>query len=236
VADSSVVDDGNLGATAMPPAVDGVDVRWALPSVSDRLAHPDRGAPPTTVQRLVGDLSPEQAEFARVHGLTDEQLAELGLDDEQPPTETEGEPPGYRPRDLSGVPRAPEGYNLELGGGYVVQEEERPILAEYLAVAHQVGLTQQQNKAVLRAYYENERVITDARATEDQRIQDSTERTLRSEWGERFEANMRGVTSAAERVFGRAMAEKILYGRLDDGTPIGSSPAVLKALLRLANS
>lgn len=137
-------------------------------------------------------------------------------------------------RQSNGIPESPEKYDLDLGGGLVVGEDDKPLVDDFLKVAHQNNLTPDQTKAVLRGYYSAQEAVSTARAEEDRRIQDESEETLRGEWGTEFRGNINRVVQLLDRVAPDGLAEQFLSGRLADGTPIGSSPAALKMLLGLS--
>ena len=254
--DESYTDGG-----AMPPQV-GVDgVRWAHPSWSDRQRNPDirpeltdtdarSGENPYLkalavngpvgrefVDRSAARLSPAQAELARVLALDGRGVSELlegaggGETFERAPVS-----PVTGLRDESGVPASPEHYDLELGSGYVVGEEDKPLVDDFLRIAHRVGLTQDQNKEVLRSYYAATEKVSQARAAEDERIRDEAAGVLGREWGSDFKENVGTVNRLMDQIFGAAMRKEIFEGRLGNGTPVGSSPHVLRGLLRLARA
>jgi len=109
-------------------------------------------------------------------------------------------------RKAAGVPEAPEKYDLDLGNGITVGEIDKPLVDDFLKVAHQANLTTDQNKAVLKAYFQVQEKVTEARAQEDIRLKDESEETLRAEWGKEFRPNINRVTQMLDRVGG---AEKV---------------------------
>ena len=136
-------------------------------------------------------------------------------------------------------------YDLDLGNGIVVGEIDKPLVDDFLKVAHSAHLTNDQNKAVLKAYFAVQEKVTEARNQEDLRLSEECEEALRPEWGKEFRANLNRVTQMLDRVGGaeqiktaqgkdESLTAMILHGRLADGTPIGSSPAALKLLLGVA--
>jgi len=137
-------------------------------------------------------------------------------------------------RKSRGIPESPDKYDLDLGNGIVVGELDKPLVDDFLKIAHQVHLTPDQNKAVLRAYYAAQEKVTEARAADDVKIKEQCEENLREEWGKEFRANINRAVQMLDRVGEPGLADQFLSGRLADGTPIGSSPAALKMLLGLA--
>lgn len=133
-----------------------------------------------------------------------------------------------------GIPEAPEKYDLDLGGGFVIGEQDKPLVAEFLKAAHGSNQTPEQVKASLRAYYAVNEQITATRADDDRRIQEEATETLRTEWGPEFKRNITLVHNLLDVTTSPEVKQAFLGGRLADGTPIGSSPEALKMLLGLA--
>ncbi len=137
-------------------------------------------------------------------------------------------------RTEQGIPDAPDKYDLDLGKGFVVGDEDKPLIAEFLKAAHGTNQTPDQVKASLRAYYAVNEQITETRNENDRRIQEDSTETLRADWGPEFKRNINLVHNLLDVTCSPEVKEKFLGGRLADGTPIGSSPDALKMLLGLA--
>ncbi len=133
-----------------------------------------------------------------------------------------------------GIPETPDKYDLDLGGGLVVGEEDKPLVAEFLKNAHATNQTPEQVKASLRAYYAVHDQLTQKQADADVLAQETSIETLRAEWGPEFKRNVTLIHNLLDRTTSKEIKDKFLGGRLADGTPIGSSPEALKMMLGLA--
>lgn len=134
----------------------------------------------------------------------------------------------------AGIPETPDKYDLDLGGGLVVGEADKPLVERFLQAAHGTNQTPDQVKASLRAYYEVNEQITADRQAKDHQLQEESTETLRAEWGPEFRRNVNLVHGLLDKTCSQEVKDKFLTGRLSDGTPIGSSPEALKMLLGLA--
>lgn len=149
-------------------------------------------------------------------------------------------PKNAKPEELTawraeaGIPETPDKYDLDLGGGLVVGEADRPLVDKFLAAAHGTNQTPDQVKASLRAYYEVNENITAQRQDDDRRIQEESTDTLRTEWGPEFRRNLNLISGLLDKTCSPEIKDQFLAGRLANGTPIGSSPEALKMLLGLA--
>lgn len=132
-------------------------------------------------------------------------------------------------REENGIPDKPEKYDL----GLEIQQQDKALVDKFLGAAHGANMTPAQVKASLESYYS---VLEDAKAareTLDRDIQTKAEDELRQEWGDEYRRNVGLITNMLDSA-GEGVRDKILMGRLSDGTPIGSSPQVLKFLTALA--
>jgi hypothetical protein len=133
-------------------------------------------------------------------------------------------------REAHGIPEAPDKYDL---GDLEVPEGEKEMVQKFLASAHAANMTTDQARAALKAYTDISEEARNARASQDQEIKTSAEDALRAEWGEDYRVNINLVTNMLDA--GPAgLRDKLLRGRLADGTPIGSSVEALKFLVGLA--
>jgi hypothetical protein len=135
-------------------------------------------------------------------------------------------------REDNGIPDKPEKYDVKLDG-IEIGEQDKPLVDKFLASAHGANMTKEQVKASLQSYYEAIDTAKQERQRLDVEIQTKAEDTLRAEWGQEYRRNINLVTNLLDGA-GEGMRDKILLGRLADGTPIGSSPEALKFLTSLA--
>jgi len=131
-------------------------------------------------------------------------------------------------RQENGIPEQPEKYDVKLDGVDLTQD--KPLVDAFLKSAHSVNMTGDQVKASLSTYYEMVETAKQARNTQDVDLQVKAEDELRAEWGADYRRNINMVTN----LLGDGLSDSLLRGRLADGTPIGSSPEVLRFLTGLA--
>ena len=132
-----------------------------------------------------------------------------------------------------GIPEAPDKYDLELPGGYVIGEADKEPIGDFLKHAHDAHMRPEQVKSALAWYYENQEKQTQLLAQADAKTFQETEDLLRQEWGGDYRRNVNlaaGVLDAAPE----GVKENLLGARLADGTPLGNHPAVLRWLSSLA--
>ena len=133
-------------------------------------------------------------------------------------------------REAHGIPEAPDKYDL---GDLEVPEGEKEMVTKFLTSAHSVNMTPDQVRTALKAYTDISEEARNARVAQDQEIKTSAEDTLRAEWGNDYRVNINLITNLLDAA-PAGMRDKLLRGRLADGTPIGSSPEVLRFLVGLA--
>jgi hypothetical protein len=140
-----------------------------------------------------------------------------------------------KPEDLAafraahGIPESPDKYDL---GDYEVPAEEKPLIEKFLSSAHSVNMTPDQVKKSLEAYSEISEQARNERYAQDEQIKKDAEDKLRAEWGADYRTNLnlfQNLLSGAPE----GLRDKLLHGRLADGTPIGSSVEVLQFLVGL---
>ena len=132
-------------------------------------------------------------------------------------------------RTENGIPETPDKYNLDLGDGLVVGDEDKPIVEGFLKAAHESNLSNDAVKTALGWYYREVERQTDERAKLDDDIKTKTEDALRVDWGQDYRTNMNRVNSLIATM-PADVRDLFMHGRLADGTPVGASPGVLKSL------
>lgn len=115
-----------------------------------------------------------------------------------------------------GRPDKPDGYEVKVPEGLPVSEEE---IGHWKAQIHELGLTAKQGSELITGYLARE-------ADRAAQAKANADFQLRKEWGGRFDENLAVARRTAEFA-GVEFAEALSY------SPLGNSPAVLKALHRL---
>ena len=130
-----------------------------------------------------------------------------------------------------GVPETADKYDL---AGVKIDDVDRPMLGEVMKEMHKVHATPESVKAVAAGWAAVKQQAIEAQAEFDRTAQTLAEDSLRSEWGTEYRRNMNLVTQLLDTSGDQTIKDQLLNGRLEDGTPIGSSPAALKMLLSVA--
>lgn len=127
----------------------------------------------------------------------------------------------------NGVPETPDKYDL---GDLKIADADKPIINEFLKTAHGANQTPAQAKATIDWYYAEVARQTEARAEADKAAVAAAEDALRADWGtNNFRSNMAAVNNLLQTA-PESVRERLMYGRLSDGTPIMADPAMVKFL------
>lgn len=133
-------------------------------------------------------------------------------------------------REENGIPATPADYEIELGDGMVFGEADKPVLDEFLAVAHEANLHPSQvNKALNWFMRRRESELTEQEAR-DRENQFRAIEELRAEYGPEYKVNIK----LALEVIPENIRDVFLGGRLADGTKIGDNPDVIRWLSGMA--
>jgi hypothetical protein len=124
------------------------------------------------------------------------------------------------------VPQTPDAYALK---GVAIEDAEKPMFEALFRAAHETNQTNDQVAATAKTWG-----TIKQKALQDQATAKASEDSLRAEWGPEFRRNINLITGLLDGSASPQMKDKLLSGRLADGTPIGSSPEALKMLLGLA--
>ena len=135
-------------------------------------------------------------------------------------------------REANGIPDKPEGYDLKLEN-IEIGEQDKPLLKAFLESAHSANMTKDQVKASLGAYYGMVDAAKQEMINKDATAKTEAEDALRAEWGTDYRRHHNMIKNLLDTAPG-GLKDKLLLGRLSDGTPIGSSPDVLKFLAGIA--
>jgi hypothetical protein len=102
----------------------------------------------------------------------------------------------------------------------------------FLKSAHTVNMTPDQVKRSLEAYTEISEHARNERMAEDERVKTEAEDKLRNEWGPEYRVNLNLMENLLSQA-PQGLRDKLVHGRLSDGTPIGSSVEMLQFLVGL---
>jgi len=134
-------------------------------------------------------------------------------------------------RAANGVPETAEGYG-DLG--LQLSEAGKATLSKYLPIAHAANLTPDQVRANLQFLSTMTRDQMEGRATKDREAEDAAQNALRSEWGAEYRRNNNIIQNLLDGRMKPEVKQAFMGARLPDGTPLGSSPDMMRVLLGLA--
>lgn len=136
-------------------------------------------------------------------------------------------------RTLLGVPEKPEDYKLELAGGRVVGDEDRPMVDAFLKEMHAAHAPPALVNAAINAYYARQDAAIEAREDLDldQKVACTTQ--LKEDFGSEFKENMLAVAGLLD-ILPTGVGDALRGARLADGTALFNDPNVVRGLVQLA--
>lgn len=187
------------------------------------------GGDPNLLKRLQRYASPQaalDALFAAQKKISSGELKSALKPDATPEEKAEW-------REQNGIPAAPSEYKIALPSGLVVGEADKPVVDAFLQRAHDANMHPDQVNQALGFYFEQQEAMAQEQAAFDIGSQQACEDLLRAEYGPEYRRNLQAVNELLSSAPGD-ITEKLLHGRLADGTPIGNSPEVIRWLVGLA--
>lgn len=129
-------------------------------------------------------------------------------------------------RNENGIPESPDKYDL---ADVKVAAEDKAMVDGFLAKLHGANAPAAVAKEAIAWYYDEAERRTEERLEKDRQVATTSEDALRAEWGGEYRTNVNMVNGLLETV-PADVRDLFKSGRMGDGTPIMSSPSVLKAL------
>jgi hypothetical protein len=127
----------------------------------------------------------------------------------------------------NGIPETPDKYDM---AEVKVAAEDKPMIDAFLAQLHKANAPAGVAKEAVAWYYAETAKRTEERMEKDKTIAMASDDALRAEWGNEYRTNINMVNGLIETV-PADVRDLFKSGRMGDGTPIMSSPGVLKALV-----
>lgn len=154
-----------------------------------------------------------------------------GLKSELPKDATPEQMADYR-KEL-GIPEKPEDYKIQLKDGFVIGDEDKPIVDKVLSTMHAKNINSDVVSEVLNSFYEARQAEEDAEYDLIIESKAKAQESLKAEWGVEYNRNKTIIEGFIEKRFGED-ASAIFGARLPDGSILGSNPKVLNKLYTLA--
>lgn len=136
-------------------------------------------------------------------------------------------------RKENGIPEKPEAYEVKLPNGVVLGDQDAPLADGFKGAAHAANLSATQFNKVMDWYFGEQTKQQEALAEGDTQFRQQTEDTLRNEWGGEYRGNVQAVNNLLA-LAPDGVAQRLLGGRMADGSMVANDPAVIKWLHGLA--
>jgi hypothetical protein len=218
-------------AAAPPPAAapaPAANESWARPDWRESYAK-QRGGDDKLVNRLSRYASPDAALDALVSMQTKLSAGELRVSTPFPVNGTDDQKAEWRRG--NGIPDKPENYKIDLGGGLVVGEEDKPVVDSFLKAAHASNLPASQVNSLLKWYFTDLVEGETAKRHElDQRVAQEVDDKLHVEWGQEYRKNKVLIEAYIDGSGPPGLKDMLFSARLADGTPLASNLEVLRWL------
>jgi len=138
-------------------------------------------------------------------------------------------------RQVNEVPEVPEKYDLNLGDGLVLGDEDKPFVDSFLKSMHEANMPQSAVKSALRWYAQYQDEQTQELYNRDAAARDEGVVELRNEWGPEFKANQNAIRGWLDSV-AEGLADRLFAARDQNGMLLGNDPNVLRWLASTART
>jgi len=136
-------------------------------------------------------------------------------------------------RKANGIPEAPDKYELKLEDGLVIGEPDKPLVDEYLKVAHALNQTPEQASANVGWYLQMQRQQEEVLTENNLKARSACEEELRAEWGQEYKANLNAIGSLLDGA-PEGVKATVLSAKTIDGTNALNQPNVMRWLASLS--
>lgn len=131
----------------------------------------------------------------------------------------------------NGIPESIDKYDIKFDED--MDDADKARYTEVLKFAHESNLTNSQAQRIIEGIKEVGDKRAEERQAKDHQLAQATQDALRAEFGPDYRQNINMIHGLLDTA-PQGVKQKLLGGRMADGTPIGSDAAVLKFLATLA--
>jgi hypothetical protein len=138
-------------------------------------------------------------------------------------------------REAHGIPATPDKYEINLGEGMVLGEDDKPVVDNFLKAMHESNLPPKYANEALKWYWKYQDTAVQEQYNADAGQSEAGIQQLRDDWGPEYKANMnaiKGMLDSADTSF----AEKIFHARGPDGQLLGNNPKIIQWLATTART
>lgn len=136
-------------------------------------------------------------------------------------------------RKENGIPDAPEGYKEVFPEGVDPKALEGPVVELFKQFAHKENWTPDQFNKTLGFWANTREAIAELQSEKDQAFQLTAEDDLRKEYGNDYRRNMNALGNFRDQM-PEGLAQRLMGGRMADGTLIGNDPQMIKWMVQTA--
>ena len=138
-------------------------------------------------------------------------------------------------RKTRGVPERADEYikDLSLPEGLKISDADKPIVDDYLALAHKSNMSAKEVKDNIQWYYAAQEKQREAIAKRDEEMKASVATELRAEMGVDYKKNLTAAYGLLESA-PEGVLQAISESRAPDGSKLGNNPQVIRWLSSLA--
>ena len=139
-------------------------------------------------------------------------------------------------REDNGIPAKPDGYGLDFDNGLVVGDADKPIIDEFLQVAHAQHMKPEHVKAAVGFWIERQGTAATERNEKNRQATAEAIHELTTEFGDDGLRDMINVRSEYFKGLPDDVVAALEHARMPDGRLVGSVPSVFKWVHGLASS
>lgn len=136
-------------------------------------------------------------------------------------------------RKNNNIPEKPDGYDLKLDNGYVIGEDDKPLVDKFLQNMHGTNASNDVVKAALNTYYEIQNDNEAVRKQMDDEYFEESKSELMAEYGADYKRNINATQNFVKNYFGEDY-ETFNQARGGDGQPLMANPNIIRKLHALA--
>lgn len=136
-------------------------------------------------------------------------------------------------REANGIPLKAEDYKIELEGGLVVGDADKPAVDTFLAIAHQHNLMPEVANAIIAGQLKLQDEFAQEQTRMDTEAGAAMGKEMKEVWGSDYVLRTNEIEAM---LAAGGVRDELINSRLPDGTPVGYSPKMLKWLSSLAQA
>jgi hypothetical protein len=137
-------------------------------------------------------------------------------------------------RKENGLPEKWEDYKIELPGGQVIGDADKPLVNDFTKFAHETNMPPAAVNAALAWWFQKQDAVNIQRAQQDEAFLDANMEKVKAAWGPALvERNAIGIKTWLD---GQPEELKLMFAeaRMPDGRKLGAIPEIMNVALRLA--